>query len=502
MEAQPPGVLEALWRFRWMSLAIVVAVMALTALAGVLIAPPATATATVALKTPPPTSVIASGLQGDASLARYTAQRARFVTSDAVLSDVAERLGTDDVTAIRRRISATPSSTSNTVTITAEAPGADEAVELATAVVAAFGAQTAQQIQELTDVAAASIDAAIVEAQAADGEDASAETVTAVAETISELQVEKSEILRSSALLDDGIEFVVAAREESVVVPGPPLREIALGLVIGLVAAATAAWLRAEREGGITSALDAEPILEAPLLGQLSNASDVTVPEELDLGGLPSHDYRLVWSALLRRSSRTMAGRSPAGVLLVNAANDEPRAMAALNIAVAASRENLSVLLVDANLERSTLSEALHLQAPGGGVAALFEGAWRNGDYMNRVQAIDLGGVRTLGFIPSGRGDSPAINISSQVADFLVAEWRKAYDLVLIDAAPIGRSELASVLSGNVDGVLAVVTKNADLLEVQEVHRWLSLQGTPVVGYVYASADRKARQVLARTASG
>ncbi len=479
-DPQSPSVITALWRFRRMSLMIVLGVAALSAIAGVIIAPPATATATVALKTPPQDSVIASGIQGDASLARYTAQRARFVTSDAVIEDVADRLDRDDITAIRRLVKATPSGTSNTVSITAEAANADEAVDLAAAIVDAFGVQTKAQIEDLTEAAVGSIDATISEVQASINGQSSAEAREAVSSTISELRLEKSEIERSSALLDDGIEFAVAPRVEAVVTAGAPVRELALGLVLGLGLAATVAWLLADRERGITSPLDAESILEAPLLGQLHAASDFEVPEAVDLGSLPSHDYRLVWSALLRRT--------PAGVLLINAPLEEPRAMAALNLAVAAARENLSVLLVDADVERATLSSALGLEPEGGGVGELFA---QGGDYSKRVVPIDLGGVRTLAFLPTARSATTDINISTQAADYYVAEWRKNYDLVLIDAAPIGHGQLASVLSGTVDGVLVVVSKGANNTQVQEVHRWLSLQGTPVVGYVYASEERK-----------
>jgi Mrp family chromosome partitioning ATPase len=512
-ESQAPGVLAALWRFRWMSLAIVIGVTLLSTLAGLFIAPPARATATIALKTPPPTSVLASGLQGDASLGRYTAQRARFVTSDAVIQAVAEDLGRADITALRREISAVPSATSNTVSITTEAGSAGDAVDLASSVVEAVGAQTAAQIEELTDAAVASIDATIAEVRAGTGPDASVEERTAAASTVSELLLEKSEIQRSSALLDDGIEFVVAPRAEAVIEAGLPIREIALGLVLGLTLAATAAWLRADRERGITAALDAEPILDAPLLGQLHAATDVTLPPSLGLRSLPSHDYRVVWSALLRRA--------PAGVMLVNSPSEQPRVMAALNLAVAAARENLSVLLVDAEIERGTLSRALGRQSAGGGVRDLFT---RGGDYTTLVVPIDVGGGtnarldgdwdtspewdrpgrdrRGLDFLPAGRLTTAEINITTHAADYYVAEWRKDYDIVLIDAAPIGYGQLASVLSGAVDGVLVVVNKGDDASQVQEVRRWVRLQATPVVGYVYASDDRRPWREFARSSAG
>jgi capsular polysaccharide biosynthesis protein len=496
-------------------LAIVLGVAALTTAAGLFIAPPARATATIALKTPPSASVLASGLQGDASLARYTAQRARFVRSDKVIEAVAKDLRRDDITEIRGQVSATPAATSNAITIVAAAPTADEAVELASSVVTAFGEQTAAQVDALTQAAVESIDQTIAEVQASLSPDASPETVQAVETTISELRLQKSEILRASAVLDNGIEFVVEPRAEAVVEAGLPLRELMLGLILGLVCAATVAWLRADRERGVTTALDAEPILDAPLLGQLHASSDVTIPQAAMLRSLPSHDYRVVWSALLRRA--------PAGVLLVNSASEQPRVMASLNLAVAAARENLSVLLVDADIERGTLSTLFRVQTADAGLRELLT---RGGDYTRYVVPVDLGGARSqrftddhengidwdlplheerpdpnarrLDLLSSGRLSSAEVNITTQAADYYVAEWRKDYDLVIIDAAPIGYGQLASVLSGAVDGVLVVVSKGEDSSQLEEVRRWVRLQATPVVGYVYASDERRPWREFAR----
>lgn len=258
-ETESPSTFAALWHYRWMSLGIILVTATLGAAAGLFVAPPATAVATVALKTPPPDSVLASGVQGDASLGRFTAQRASFVTSDAVIEDVAERVGRDDITAIRRKINATPSSTSNTIAITAKASSAEQAVELAAAVSAAYGAQTKLQISALTAVAIGSIDETMDEVRASAGAGPSPEVSAAVANTLSELQLEKSQIDRSSALLGNGIEFEVAPKVDAVAVAGPPIREIGLGLILGLLLAATVAWLRADQDRDRTAMLRQPP---------------------------------------------------------------------------------------------------------------------------------------------------------------------------------------------------------------------------------------------------
>src|SRR3712207_6698328 len=114
-----------------MAAAMVAACVIVSAGAAFLVQPRAQAKATIALATPPAKSVLAPGIQGDASLARYTAQRAAFVRSDAVLRTVAAELGREDLTALRRDISATPSGTSNTILVVAEADTDAEAVRLA-----------------------------------------------------------------------------------------------------------------------------------------------------------------------------------------------------------------------------------------------------------------------------------------------------------------------------------------------------------------------------------
>ena len=100
--------------------------------------------------------------------------------------------------------------------------------------------------------------------------------------------------------------------------------------------------------------------------------------------------------------------------------------------------------------------------------------------------------------LSAGRLTAAEVNITTQAADYYVAEWRKDYDLVIIDAAPIGYGQLASVLSGAVDGVLVVVNKGEDNAQLEEVRRWVRLQATPVVGYVYASDERRPWREFAR----
>ncbi len=242
MDESQVGVVAAVWRYKWSSAAIVIAAVLLSIGAALLVAPEAKATATIALSTPGATSVLAPGIQGDASLARYTAQRSGFVTSDAVLADVAHELGRTDITKLRNDLSASPSSTSNTIVITASAPSGAEAVRLADAAANAYRTETKKDVQRLTDAAVASIDQSATNVRnSATG----AAAQGSASSTLSQLAVNASDIRTSSALFGDGVDYVIAPRADAVTEASLPIKELGVGFILGLVIAATVAWLRA-----------------------------------------------------------------------------------------------------------------------------------------------------------------------------------------------------------------------------------------------------------------
>jgi capsular polysaccharide biosynthesis protein len=244
-----PGAIASMWRFRWTSAAIVVFVVAASATVGLIVQPRAKAEATISLATPPANSVLFPGTQGDASLARYTAQRAAFVKSDAMLTDIAAHLAGKrrSITSLRHDLSASPSSTSNAITVVAEGDTDVKAVQLAAATVNAYQTETAKEVKDLTGAAVRSIEnsSTLVQAEAGAGSDA---VKSSVANTVSSLAIQASAIRTSSALFGDGVEFVIAPRADAVTKPALPIREIALGLVLGLVIAATVAWIRVDYE--------------------------------------------------------------------------------------------------------------------------------------------------------------------------------------------------------------------------------------------------------------
>lgn len=111
----------------------------------------------------------------------------------------------------------------------------------------AYGEETEKQVNDLTDAALRSIDESAGQVRATiTGSNAAVNE--AAASTLGQLQQKAATIRTSSAVLGDGVEFVVNPDESSVSSQQLPIREAALGLILGLVIAGTVAYLRADSD--------------------------------------------------------------------------------------------------------------------------------------------------------------------------------------------------------------------------------------------------------------
>ena len=471
-----PTLLGALWRFRVMAAFIVAAAVALSLIVGLAVSAPAQASGTVALTTPPPDAVVTPGTQSEASLARFTAQRARFATSDVVITDAAEALGIEDLDDLRDRVSASPSGTSNTIEITATADDGDDAVRIVGAVIESYRAETEAEFSRLTDAAVESIQdtqAAIVESL---GDEPSDTQATSAAATIGQLRLDVSDLLTTRAVYGDGVDFSDQPRESGAGASSVPLREALLGLIVGLAVAGTAAWLRADRDAGIDSAQDVEAALQVPNLGLLRERHELQLLSPLDLDATPTNSYRLVWTALRRKM--------PAGVIMVASTGVDARSIAAINLATAAARDNRSVLLVDADLRTSQISYAL--SAGDQRVAGLRGVLGGDGDWHQKTYRPDPSGLPSLTFLPAGIQD-PGSNVSTEDIETMVTAWRSAFDLVIVDADDVSADPIAATLYGAADAALVIVGQGVETDRVRELQSQIAIQGTELVGGVFAA---------------
>lgn len=470
-EHSQPSLLGSLWRYRGMSVAIVLGMMVLTFLVTTQTSPGATATATLGLRTPSVDNVLAPGVQGDASLGRYTAQRARFINSDATMNDVAERVGEADVTAVRARLLVTASQTSNYITVKAEGDTAADAVALADAVVGAYRDQTAAQVATSTDAAVNAIQSQIdVTLQNAEG---SAGTVSdSAATTVSGLQAEIASLRTSQAIYGDGVEFVVIPDAESAVTRGLPIRPLALGAIVGLAIAVSLAWWRADRDQRVNRWQDAEAILRTPLLSTAVEPGPVVPAQADELAKMPSRTYDLLWESVWERV--------PEGIIVVQPIGPGRTCDITLNLAAAAAREDLRVLVIDAGMSHANATVRLGQDQ---GLSGLRESLRAGEDWRRHVIDIKVPYRYNYEMLPTGPSSDEYVATSRVRA--CIDEWREAYDYIFIDAEALGSTPLSSKLTAAADAVVPVVGRGAQTPQLIEFRRQVEVLEATMIGFAF-----------------
>lgn len=244
-----PGLLASVWRFRWISLLIVLLCLGGGAAVGFQAPSRPTGAATLGLRDPRGSDVF-SGLGSSANLSRYTANRAAFAESEVVLRRAATQLG-GDYTARRLSglVSAEGRSDSDVMTISARGRDSQEAARVANAVSTAYQETTAEETQRAAKTAVQAIDTIRAEVQISmalprnDRTPAQAQAVAAAASsTLTSLGLRAAEIETTAKLFGTGVSFLDPAVPGEASARGGLLRTLAIALLLGLLLATAVAW--------------------------------------------------------------------------------------------------------------------------------------------------------------------------------------------------------------------------------------------------------------------
>ena len=142
----------------------------------------------------------------------------------------------------------------------------------------------------------------------------------------------------------------------------------------------------------------------------------------------------------------------PRTLVLTSAVHEEGKSVTAINLALTlAQQEGLRVLLIDADLRRSTIHSWLGLDGTTGLSTVLSNGLDLDGAVV-RLQSPPLA------VLPAGpRHDRPAELLESNAMKRLLALLKTQYDVIIIDAPPILPVTDPGILGAQSDGVLLVV---------------------------------------------
>ena len=194
-----------------------------------------------------------------------------------------------------------------------------------------------------------------------------------------------------------------------------------------------------------------------------------------------SEQYRILRTNL--QSLKGFVGAKT--IVLTSAVHEEGKSVTSINLAITlAQQEGLKVLLVDADLRRSTIHHWLGVEGEHGLSTVLANGGSLNGSIV-RLQSPPLS------VLPAGpTPNRPAELLESTAMKRLLAMLKTQYDVIIIDAPPILPVTDPSILGAQADGVLLVVRAGKTQRKVvQQAHELLKQSKARILGSILTHVD-------------
>lgn len=476
-----PGVSGALWRYRWSSLAVVVATVVVSLGVAVLLGRESAAEARIVLKSPDAAGVLGTEVSSESGFVRYVNQRALFVTSDRALGTAREKLGGNEtITELREAVTAEAARNGESIVVTVDIGDARRSREIADAVVAAYRQESHADVTAAADETLKTLrerrETLVSGMRDTGGSDALS---SAASQTIGELDRRSTEIQVAAEQFGDGVAFVDrAVSDDSGWLLGL-LRNGVIGLAVGVLLASVVAWVRADRNRRVRDADDLSRLVEEPLLGEVEALPDGETPRLHNLMVPPLGSYQLLASAL-RNTAR-------GGVVAVTGtATGDGATTTVLQVAGVAARDGLRVAVVDAAVRTRELSQRVAVDQDWYGLAPVATGAT---SLKASTRVIQVGRGIEFRVVPAGQYTDRALDyFRSSLLRQAMVDLRAIYDLVLVDLPPLESAPEVSSLVPAVDDVVVAVRRERAVAALRRGRERIGLLGGTVAGHVFTFA--------------
>ncbi|MCL3817233.1 polysaccharide biosynthesis tyrosine autokinase [Aeromicrobium wangtongii] len=229
-----------------------------------------------------------------------------------------------------------------------------------------------------------------------------------------------------------------------------PVRNVGLGVILGLLLGAGAAVLRETFDTSIKSLRQLEPLVPAPVIGTISY--DASVVDSPLISSLDTYAPRAEAFRVLRTNLQFIDPDVERKVFVVTSSlPGEGKTTTAVNLALALAEGGERVALVEGDLRRPKVSEYLRLESAVG-LTTVIIGKLPLEDAVQATVHDGLS-VLTSGSTPP----NPAELLKSSAMASTIASLRATYDIVLIDAPPLLPVTDGALLAAQSDGALLVV---------------------------------------------
>jgi capsular exopolysaccharide synthesis family protein len=270
------------------------------------------------------------------------------------------------------------------------------------------------------------------------------------------------------------------------------MRDLLLGMIGGLVGGIGLAFIRELGDKTLRTPREVDVLVQLPTVGAvpaIRGYARRALPLVDDLPARIVDTVTLRWTESMAgeafRSIRALICHGqpdgcPRSILVTSAQPAEGKSFVAVNLAVALAGTGQPVLLVDADLRRSSCHQVFDIEPSAVGLSSLLAHGY------SPESAIIGTDIPNLAFLPAGpRPPDPAALLSSEQARRLFAVLSEQYAFVVVDSPPLLTASDAAVVSLQVEGVLLVVRAHATPLEATQLARdRLERLGARIVGVV------------------
>lgn len=193
-------------------------------------------------------------------------------------------------------------------------------------------------------------------------------------------------------------------------------------------------------------------------------------------------DYSGIESLNTICTNLSFAGRNVKKIIFTSNIQSEGKSFMVIQILQNLARRGRRVVLVDADMRRSFMVKRYQIQVEGEllGLAHYLAGQC---DLDQVVYETNLYGACV---IPAGRDVSnPMALIDSEYFDDMLNQLAEEFDVVLVDAPPVGMVIDAAVMASACDGVVFIVEYNkTHVRDLLQCKHQMEQSGTPVLGCI------------------
>ena len=227
-----------------------------------------------------------------------------------------------------------------------------------------------------------------------------------------------------------------------------PLKNLAVGLIVGMVLAILVVAIKDQFDDSIRIPEDVESKLGLALLGVIPKHAKGDPTSELDD---PKSAIAEAYNSLCGSLLYSTRNGLPQTLLVTSAQPSEGKTTTSTAIGRGLARMGKSVILFDADLRRPTLHRAIDYDNARGLSSLLVT-------QDSVLSVVHEGAMHNLSIVTSGPiPPSPTELLSSPRMKAILDEARQNFDVVIIDSPPVLGLADAPLLSALVDGVVFVV---------------------------------------------